>query len=429
MTSATSKGSGTAANARDGSNLTVLMIGCNQSVLQLLSQDESIRVLMIEERPIYDRHPEKYRVVGVNDLRFAAYQASNAAEGAAAAWAQEQQLDAVIAGTELSVAAANRIAFKFGLPCPGDSAVSACTSKLALRSTCAASSILQPQYAAVTTVREVGDFFAARRGSPIVLKPLNRSGSAGVTRITNQCEILEAWREASVAKEPSRLPAGGQSEFIAEAFIPGYEVSAESLVQDGKSLFCNVTLKDTTQGRYFAEIGHITPAPISINDRLSVESAQLELLRALHAYAGIFHSEWKVTPDGPYLIECAARPPGDHIPTLISRAWGFNMGVALAQILSGSEFVAPKEPKSWAAARFFVPPSGRILTIRGAEVLARHPNIFDYRISVEPGTIVGSVRDTWSRGGHYLVQASTVPELRAVIEEVEGAVHFDVTPS
>jgi biotin carboxylase len=419
-------GSGRPDVTHDIEVLNVLLIGCNRALLRLLGADPETRICMLEERVLHDRRPDHYPTDVIAELRFASYQESAEAVDVAVDWAASRRFDAVIACSEYAVSACHRIASALGLPSAGHRAVTACTSKLALRLVCEDSRIRQPAYAAVASEADVGEFFARHGDLPIVLKPSDRSGSAGVVKIANQAGVSRAWKETVAAAEPSRLRRRESAGYLAEAYVAGYEVSTEALVAAGEMCFCNVTLKETTTGDYFAEVGHIAPGPIPEADRLAVWKAQEELLGLLEVTAGIFHAEWKITAEGPHLIECAARPPGDYIPIIVSRAWDFNMGAALARALAGMPVTVPSEPARWAASRFFVPPPGRVVSVSGEIELGKQACVREYEISARPGTVVGPARDTWSRGGHCLLEADTVGELRDAIEDVERIVRFEV---
>lgn len=106
-------------------------------------------------------------------------------------------------------------------------------------------------------------------------------------------------------------------DYVIEAKVEGPMFSVESLLLDGRALFENVTRKILDPSIFAVEMGHIVPCPDSPGgqETAALLEAQRLLREAVDAGTGVLHSEWIMTAQGPYLVECAGRAPGDSSPS------------------------------------------------------------------------------------------------------------------
>jgi biotin carboxylase len=403
----------------------ILMVALNRSFLAALEQSpRDYEVYVLEERELYEAEPGAYRSPVVRGIRFGDYQQSDAFMPAAHAWHDELGFDVVVPGLEYAVRGAYAFAGRVGLVTPGASAVSCFTNKHNLRLACRRIGVPQPRFAKVQSVDDVVSFFG---GGPIVLKPTNRRASVGVVRIDAIDDAAAAWAESTAADEGKKVASRNLAwEYMAEDFVGGYEVSVETLVADHQPCFHNVTYKETVGGRYFAETGHTVPAPLPDDDRAALVAAKERMLRGLGVSAGLFHSEWKVTPDGPHLIECAARAPGDLIPELIGEAYGFNLYDAFVDVLTGRVPQVPRVASKTAAVRYFTPPPGRFVRIDGLDLLDSLPQLMRRRVNLEPGQAIRPIKDSWTRVGYYALRCDSLAELHDLLGRIEREVRFVV---
>lgn len=140
---------------------------------------------------------------------------------------------------------------------------------------------------------------------PLIIKPTDRSGSRGVSRIDDYADIPEAVEKA--------LAVSFAKQVIAEEYIEGIEYSCECISSEGRHEVIAVTRK-YTEGRHCIEIGHVQPSGLSGEMLEQVKKTVFTALDALHVKTGASHTEFKITPDGEVrLIEAGARMGGDCI--------------------------------------------------------------------------------------------------------------------
>jgi biotin carboxylase len=402
----------------------ILMIGLNAGYRALISSRPDIELHVIEEQQIIDANPAAYAASWIREVRAGGYQQCDEAKKVAGAWHAEAGFDAVVPGMEYAVELAFQLARQWGLAEPGELAVRACTDKFALRVLAAAAGLPQPRFAAVTSAAQAREFFDGR---PMILKPVNRRASVGVIRVDHPGQIDEAWRETVGASEGARVVDRELAwRFQAEDYIDGPEVSVESLVFGGRVIFENITGKQTTDGRYFTEVAHTVPAGLSAADSAGLLADVRRLLAAMDAVAGVFHSEWRISQDGPRLIECAARLPGDLIPALIARSRGVDLYDAFITVLAGQRPVLNPDPRGVAAVRFFRPPAGTFVRLDGQDALDRSPYVFDYEVNLRPGQRVPAFANSWQRAGYYALQCPDQAALEQEVKALERQLNFTV---
>ncbi len=247
------------------------------------------------------------------------------------AWRDRYDIAGVYAVGETLVEPTGLLADALGLPSPGLRATRACRSKYLQRwylPEFSPASVVLPPAARAT-------FTAADVSFPAVVKPASRHSSSGVETVRDPAE-LRAQLDAYLPHET----------VLVEEKVTGQEFSVESLVQDGRVVFASVTRKETTESgtRTFVELSHSVPNELDGVNEIILD-ANRRMLERLAFGCGIAHAEWRVDDTGrAYLMEVAARTPGDGLSILYSLATGAPMEPELIRIALG-------EPASYPAPR------------------------------------------------------------------------------
>lgn len=167
---------------------------------------------------------------------------------------------------------------------------------------------------------EITDEIVAQMCFPLIIKPVDRSGSRGITKIAGKEELSDAIR---IAEEYSF-----DKKAMVEEFADGEEYSVEYISYHGKHTFLALTQKFTTGAPHFIETGHLQPAPVDVATLERVKSIVEHALDTLKIQNGASHSEIKINNDGQIkIIEIGGRMGGDCI------------GSDLVQISTGYDFV------------------------------------------------------------------------------------------
>ena len=152
---------------------------------------------------------------------------------------------------------------------------------------------------------------------PVIVKPTDRSGSRGVTKVDTSENVNNAIKYA--------LNESIQNRVIVEEFIEGNEYSVEFLTFKKKHQNLVITEKETTGSPYFVEVGHHQPAYIDKMNENEVFKLIEKSLNALGLINGASHSEVLISDDV-YVVEIAGRMGGDFIGSdlvLLSTGYDF----------------------------------------------------------------------------------------------------------
>ncbi|MFJ9343373.1 acetyl-CoA carboxylase biotin carboxylase subunit family protein [Streptomyces sp. NPDC101733] len=250
---------------------------------------------------------------------------------AARAWRGRYDVRGAYAVGETLVEQTGLLCDALGLPGPGLRATRVCRSKYLqrwyLEEFGPACLVLPPGS------REEADLAALEY--PVVAKPATRHSSSGVVA-AEDAAALRALLEEYPAHET----------VMVEGKVTGQEYSVESLVQHGELLFTSVTRKETTESgdRTFVELAHSVP-DTDPGAAAVLSAANARMLELLDFRDGIAHAEFRLGADGrPYLMEVAARTPGDGLTALYHLATGRPLEPEIIRIALGesASYPAPR---------------------------------------------------------------------------------------
>ncbi len=177
-----------------------------------------------------------------------------------------------------------------------------------------------PYYKLVAKVEEINslDF-----EFPVIVKPSDRSGSLGVSKVCSKDELKSAVHEA--------LNVSFKKQAMVEEFIEGREISVEFISYRGKHYPLQITDKVTTEVPHFVELEHHQPSSLSKEMYETIYGITETALNALGITNGASHSEYKLTKEGRIAImEIGGRMGGDFIGSdlvYLSTGYDFVKGV------------------------------------------------------------------------------------------------------
>jgi len=231
---------------------------------------------------------------------------------------REIQPDGVISiASDLAAITVNYLAEKLGLTGNGIESSMLATNKYLMRKAFEQNGDPSPKN---YRSDELTDATLSRIQFPLIVKPVDRSGSRGITKVFNKEELMEAIK---IAEEYSF-----DKKAMVEEFIDGQEYSVEYISYRGEHTFLALTQKFTTGAPHFIETGHLQPALVSEETLEKVKRIVEHALSTLKIQNGASHSEIKINEDGEIkIIEIGGRMGGDCI------------GSDLVQISTGYDFV------------------------------------------------------------------------------------------
>ena len=169
---------------------------------------------------------------------------------------------------------------------------------------------------------------------PLIVKPTDRSGSRGVSKIEKYEELNDAIKSA--------LKESFDKEVLIEEYVEGQEYSIESITYKGIHTVLTVTNKYTTGSPNYVETGHLEPAGLDKELYERVEKVVKHALDSLGVEYGASHSEVKIDSDGNIkIIEIGSRMGGDMIgSSLVELSTGYDFVESVIDVSFGRK---PKE--------------------------------------------------------------------------------------
>lgn len=235
---------------------------------------------------------------------------------------------------------------------------------------------------------------------PAVLKPRVGAGGRDTFRVENREQLDDALTKC-----------GSDEKFILEEWLPDLTtqsglsadvVSVESVVRDGAVEHFAVT------GRFpfaepFRETGLFLPSDLGASDRDGVIAVAGAAIEALDIRHGLLHTEVKLTPSGPRIVEVNGRL-GGGVSRMLLRVGGPSLLVWALRLALGHDAGAlpmiAREPVAFY--RFIVAPlmATTVENVSGFNELRALPGVEEIRLNRQPGDTVDS-RET-SHLGHVI---------------------------
>jgi len=272
-----------------------------------------------------------------------------------------------------------------------------------------------PWFQELTSAAELRSI-AAQRGLPLVIKPVDRSGSRGVYFLDQDSDLEDLYGKAAEFSFSGRVQV--------EEYLPGLQISTETVMWKGKATTPGFADRNYELFERFLpqimENGGWVPSILSDKDRQAVELVVEQASLALDVTDGITKGDVVMTPEGPKIIEIATRlSGGDFCESLVPLGTGVNYVRCAIQLAIGEDpDLASLEPKFERAVanRYFFPEAGKLVGIDGEdEVRAKewvHKLEFWYALGEE-------VPESLSHAHRFGVFLITAPDRKTAQERVD----------
>jgi len=328
-------------------------------------------------------------------------------EEAVARLAASLRPDGLIApGTDFPVGVAARVADRLGIAHPLDPATAlAATSKERQRELLAAAGVPQPRFHACATLAEA-DVAAREVGYPCIVKPPDRQGQRGLSVVAVADELPRAFAEA--------LEVARGDLVLVEELVAGPEVTVNAFSAEGRFHSLTITHRVVADPPAFGvALAHVWPCGLAEDVVERVVDAARAAAEAVRVRKGPTYTQVLVGPEGPRVVELAARLGGGHDAELCEAALGVDLnGLALSAALGeevADERLRPRPEVGGACVRFLVPPVGTLERVEGVDEAEAVAGIRWVRIYRAPGAELRELHRGADRAGAALA-VGTSPE-------------------
>lgn len=265
---------------------------------------------------------------------------------------------------------------------------------------------------------------------PVMVKPVDSSGSKGINKLTDISQLETFVSEALGYSRAKR--------FLIEEFLvkKGHQISGDAFSVDGKLVFhcLGNEFYDPNCDKEFAPLGECWP--FQMNHRY-IEDLETQLQRAI-TLLGMKSNAYNVEAivgedDKVYLLELGARSGGSLIPQVTEYATGINMVTWVIQAAAGEpidlEFLQGKRELPikgyWSNYMVHSNKTGKFANIHFDEQF-RQQHLVDWVTDLHVGDEVHRFRDAQDCIGEFILKYDSMEQMFEVIKNIERYIHIEV---
>lgn len=346
------------------------------------------------------------------------------------ALAQELKIDGIVAyASDPAAPTAAYVAEKMGLPTSPYRSVEILSNKDLFRSYLQEHGFNCPKAMGFTeyedALEHIDEFTL-----PVMVKPVDSSGSKGITKLTDWSKLQDAVEEALSYSRGKR--------FLIEEFIvkKGHQISGDAFSVDGKLVFhcLGNEFYDPNCDKDFAPLGECWPFQMDHKYIEDLETQLQRLMSSLGMKSNAYNVEAIVGEDDKvYLLELGARSGGSLIPQVVEHATGINMVTWVIQaaagdpidlsILRGRTEIPVKG--CWSNYMVHSDKTGQFKSISFDSQFEKE-HVVDFVNDLHVGDAIHRFRDAQDCIGELILNYADMDEMFDVIKNIEKYIHVQI---
>ena len=347
----------------------------------------------------------------------------------------ERRIDGIVAVGDRPVVLAAQLAQTLGIAGNPPDAAAASANKLLARERFAAAGLVTPWHFAVPATADPLDI-ARRAVYPAIVKPLGLSGSRGVIRANSAEELVGAVeRVKTLLARPDIRAMRLESDrtILIEGYLDGREYAVEGLLTAGLLRVLAIFDKpDPLVGPFFEETVYVTPARLSSSEAEAIIGEVSRAIQALGLWQGPVHAECRLTSDGVFVLEVAARPIGGLCSHVLR--FGAAGETPLEELLlrhaCGEDVSSlPREMAAAAVMMIPIPKRGIFKRVDGVEEARRVEHVEDVQMTAKVDQLVEPLPEAGSYLGFVFARAARAADAEAAVREAHRRLDLTIDPA
>ena len=262
---------------------------------------------------------------------------------------------------------------------------------------------------------------------PVMVKPVDASGSKGVVKVSSPAELEDAVAEALTYSRRGRI--------IVEEFIvkKGYQVSGDGFSVDGKLVFTSYgnELYSGKGTREYVALGEFWPSLLTAEQKARIDAELQRLITALGMRTSAYNIEVILDEqDNVYILELGPRNGGSYIPQLIKYATGVDTVAYTVKAAIGedcSDLKMAETKGCFSNYMLLSTVSGKFREIWFEESFKKN-NLLEVHCTCTPGDNVFAYQNTSHSLGTILFQAKDIDEMIRLTSHMEEYYRVIVEP-
>ncbi len=331
--------------------------------------------------------------------------------------AKKLQIDGIVAyASDPAAPTAAYVSEKMGLPGNPYKSVDILTHKDKFRTFLAEYGFCTPQAGGYDSYEQAAADISRFR-FPVMVKPVDSSGSKGVVKITEPSQLRAAVEEAMSYSRSKRI--------VVEEFIQkkGYQISGDGFSVDGKLVFTSYgnELYSGNGTREYVALGEFWPSLLSDELKNKVDNELQKLITALGMKTSAYNIEVILDEkDDVYILELGPRNGGSYIPQLIKYATGVDLidyTLRAAVGMDCSDLKMAPTRGCYSNYMIYSTESGSFDGIWFDEDFKKN-NLLDVYCTYNPGDQVTAYQNTAHSLGTILFKADSVEEMIRLTSDI-----------
>jgi predicted ATP-grasp superfamily ATP-dependent carboligase len=351
-------------------------------------------------------------------------------------------LDGILVVGDRPTVIGARAAHALGIPGHSAEAVAIARNKQRTRERLQAAGLPVPWFLATTIAVDPLNVARSIR-YPAVVKPVALSGSRGVMRVDDPDALLAAFSRLRTLLQSPDIRAernDAHDSVLVEGFIPGREYALEGLLHHGVlHVLALFDKPDPLDGPFFEETIYLTPSAATSSESAAIVDAVTRAVSAIGLQHGPVHAECRVSDDGVYVLEVAARPIGG----LCARALRFEKrgreslpaqsAVSLEELLL--RHALGESPDKWGRESFAsgvmmipIPHRGIFRRADGVDEARAVAGIADVNVTAKPDQLLIPLPEGASYLGFIFARADQPGEVDRALRTAHRRLRFAIDP-
>lgn len=327
-----------------------------------------------------------------------------------------------------------QVAKEFGLSFSSNKTIGLCRDKLKSKELWLRAGLPSPKAFLIASPAQIKSSWDFMKG-PVVLKPLQGSGSELVFKCNSSEQAAEAWQLISdhLANHPNkRLYPRTKKLVLMEELIKGEEFSCDFLIKDHSACLLRLARKYQMPGKPIGTMrAYMVPAVLpkgllksELESILTKAATSLGLVDT-----NICMTDFIVKDNTPFLLEMTPRPGGDCLPDLILKSCGLDMLGLCLDLAEGKSPFLPAE-KAWrplVGLRLFSSRGGTIKKLDASKIKSQ-PEVVELYLNRGIGDQITLPPDDYNSHllGHLIFQATPEQAMEAKMAKLETLLKIKV---
>lgn len=341
--------------------------------------------------------------------------------------AKEEMIDGVLAyASDPAAPTAAYVAEKLGLPGNPYESVEILCNKDRFRDFLSKNGFCTPKAKGYSDIEEaIRDFEKSFFSYPVIIKPVDSSGSKGVSKCDSVIDLSEKLKYAISYSRSKRI--------IVEEYVEkyGYQIAGDGLSIDGKLVFrcfANDHFNEKCENP-FVPVAASFPYNMSEEIQNKVHDEIQKLITLLNMETCTYNFDIRIDKDqNVYLMEIAPRDGGNYIPDIIKYSTGVDLVEYAVKSSMGEDMQNPgmiSQKGYWSYFAVHSLADGKLRKVDINEDVLNN-NIIENHIVKNEGDIIDSFRGANSTLGCLVMKFNSMDEMLYMMDNSEEWIRVEL---